>query len=206
MSARTTSQTASSLADDVAQLAAGGDAALARTVAAHGRPALDAVVPLFAGRWRAQVTPGTMIRLIRGPEVIARLAELARNLELEIQPFAAAALGHTRDAEALAPLLAMLDAPFTTEVAARALGELGRVDALGPLVARWHGLVGGAQSERWQCTDAGRALDQRRLRRYRRAGRGRRPARRRRGRSVVGRPRQRVAGRPGLSRRPHRRR
>ena len=145
MSARTTSQTASSLADDVAQLAAGGDAALARTVAAHGRPALDAVVPLFAGRWRAQVTPGTMIRLIRGPEVIARLAELARNLELEIQPFAAAALGHTRDAEALAPLLAMLDAPFTTEVAARALGELGRVDALGPLVARWHGLVGGAQ-------------------------------------------------------------
>jgi len=75
--------------------------------------------------------------------VIARLAELARNLELEIQPFAAAALGHTRDAEALPPLLAMLDAPFTTEVAARALGELGRVDALGSLVARWHGLVGG---------------------------------------------------------------
>jgi len=155
----TSKTTSGSLADEVARLAAGGEAALARTVAAHGRAALDAVVPLFDGRWRAQVTPGTMLRMIRGPGVIAGLAELAGNLELEIQPFAAAALGHSRDAEALPYLLTMLDAPFTTEVAARALGELGLVEARAPLQARWHALVGSdARAQLSALAEAGEEL------------------------------------------------
>ena len=129
--------TATDLDELVEHLANGGTNADARALAKSGAALVPHVMPYVTTGWRAEITPLTMLRMLRGVEVVEQLGAFARTEESAIADAAIEALGHTKSKAALPILLDCLAVRGGREVIARALGALGMSEAIGALEAEW---------------------------------------------------------------------
>lgn len=123
------------LDEQVATVAAGGDRAACRALAAHGAAVIAPLAPFLERGWRAELSPASVLYMVRGPGTVDALAALARGSAIAARASAIAALGHGRQHGALAVLTALLGAAQAREDAATALGRLGDPGAVAPLRA-----------------------------------------------------------------------